>query len=203
MAPRPGPQLPGWAACGGIAALLLVSGCGGAPAPSPDPTPEDPTTRVPAGLVNRDNDDAMVRVYTEDIAACYEEHGYEVVFLSGGGMNIAGSGGTRWREVVESCIAEVGRAPNEVRLSEGQVDALYDFFVDATECLSAEGVRFREPPTRDEFAASYQEVYSGNPRAADPWDPWRNVPITQWEAVKTACPPPTLEELDDRVGSGR
>ncbi|MFK4729751.1 hypothetical protein ROT00_08710 [Agromyces mediolanus] len=147
-----------------VPAVLILAGC----APSVD-------TSAPTG---RDSLFAGPEVASARVE-CLLDRGWDVKLE---GTAIVGSIPTEQMAAYQAddleCLEEAGIDP-EAPLTDGQYDAIYDWYIEIEECLADAGFPVPERPSRVAFEESYD---------ADPWIPWSVVPELDAQRAEEICP---------------
>jgi hypothetical protein len=113
---------------------------------------------------------------------CLNEKGWDAELTDDGGIRIALPDQQRLPYFAdnEACLQELGIDLNR-ELTGDEMDAEYEWYVDAAECLRHAGWPISPAPSRATFGETYN---------TSPWMPWDEVPIEQTLDALTQCPMP-------------
>jgi hypothetical protein len=127
------------------------------------------------------------------IAACLRDKGWDATIEWDGGMSVNVPSGDRSALQADeyACWGVFGGPPSFAPLTEAEIRALYHYWAhDLRDCLIGMGYTISEPPTEQDFIATYPRtegiVESG------PWSPYSDLPENlgphSWREVNETCP---------------
>lgn len=161
-----------------------------------DPSTEEEALAWPAAAgdaasqASRAREAALLAEQDDRLISCLREAGIRVERPEGGGPGwIFDPGGldedTFWG-IKEGCTQQTGGYPQIIPTTREELSGLYDLHIKTKECLEAQGVTVREPPSREKWI----EDSLNNPQG--PWLPYESPGAFAYEDV---CPDADLYHL--------
>lgn len=207
-----------------IAAAALLTACQSAPAGddrsldevvvssatrSEDVAPGDsaPADDTSSSLIDRSNEDELMRAWMEAKAQCHTDQGFPATLQPDGGIATPVAPGQEddYLAVSELCDEIVteqrGPAPVDVFFTEDELSVMYDLLLERAECLDEAGYPVTEPTSRERYIEQTLSLYEG---AADvvPWSPSADIPPSSGPDALEQCPVPTGQDVAERQQQG-
>lgn len=188
----------------------LEGAVGGSPTQSGDAPPEDPAPvshAEPQNLIDRSDEDELMRGWMEAKALCHTDHGFPATLMPDGGIEtqVAPGQDDDYIAVSRLCdeiVAEQrGPAPVDVFFTEDELSVRYDLLLEQAECLSEAGYPVVEATSRERYIEQTLAFYEGADDVV-PWDPSLDVPPSSGPDAQEQCPAPTGQDVAERQQEG-
>lgn len=161
----------------GAARILLAAVALSAAACGSDDSADAPTAT--------ENSAPAAADFATQMQRCMADAGFEIEILEDGGISSQVAPeqiGVR-DDAMNRCADDLGFAEPPAPLTDDQLTALYDSYVEVAECMADSGYPTAEPPSKQTFVDS----------GAQDWHPYDAVPVgsvSDFAALESDCPQP-------------